>query len=154
MSALLWEENYNFFPIIRKPILPALFCINSQDAFGIKLLDKNIATYPQSYSRLMWTTQKKFSPNRISVVNNRSRFRHTNCCNAIVSSKAIQTLDFARSRKVCGLFYACWRFNRFDAEWLGSTKIHLKGIEETRKSPHRQDGGLFHAGPEQARRPC
>jgi hypothetical protein len=56
---------------------------------------------------------------------------------------------FARSRKVCGLFYLCyWRFHGFGAEWLGSTKIHLKGIEETRKSPHRQDSGLFHARPE------
>jgi hypothetical protein len=94
----------------------------------------------------MWTNSKEVVAElHFCCQQSKADFGHINCCIAIVSSKAIQTLDFARSRKVCGLFYIRWRFHSFDAESLGSTKIHLKGIEETRKSPHRQDSGLFHA---------
>jgi hypothetical protein len=55
-------------------------------------------------------------------------------------------VDSPAAERSAGFFIcAYWRFHRFGTEWLGSTKIHLKGIEETRKSPHRQDSGLFHA---------
>jgi hypothetical protein len=88
-----------------RPEILALLRINRKDAFAIKLLGENIGDYPQSYPRLMWAIQE--SHHQIaylsSAIESRlSVWKLLLCACLLLPPKKG---GFARSRKVCGLFY-------------------------------------------------